>query len=229
VHGAGGLFGVDHPFANDAAWQRPDTPWSRVDLLEVEHALEGEHNPLQRALWDRLWAAGASPAGVAAADVKDVRDPRYAFGRLVTWVEVDALTERGVVAGLRRGRTLVSRGPFATLEVARADGAAAGAEVADGGVEVELRAAVRGLEGPTTAYLLRDGLFLAAPVLHADGALLLADRAAPGSCYRLELHALRDAPDAYDRRVRGATTFLASTHPVRIGPAGRRPWPEERP
>lgn len=221
VHGAGGLLGVNHPFSNEAGWRRHDTDWTQVDLIEVHHALEFAHNPMQLAYWDRLLSNGMRVTGVAGSDCKDVDDPKYGFGRIVTWVYAEELSTVGILHGLLRGRVVISAGPRLAFSATSASGPVEMGAVATLGEDLTLRVEVTGLDGPASVHLLKDGLFLAAPVLHEDGVVSVDDRPGAPCAYRVEVHRLaKVAPNGYDRRHRTWDAFLAASNPIWAGRPG---------
>ncbi|MDX2160962.1 MAG: CehA/McbA family metallohydrolase [bacterium] len=121
VHTQGGLFCINHPFSGRLGWQAYDFDWDRADLIEVYHQLEGINNTYQVGLWDRLLASGHRIVGVAGIDCHDPFSEFQRLGQLVTWVYADALSEAGIIAGLRRGRVYFSRGAQVRF-TAEADG-----------------------------------------------------------------------------------------------------------
>ncbi len=221
VHDAGGLLGVNHPFSNEAGWQRHDTDWSQVDLIEVHHALEYAHNGMQLAYWDRLLGQGMRVTGVAGSDSKDVHDPKYGFGRILTWVYADQLSTAGILHGLLRGQVVVSRGPRLDLWAESESVRVPMGGTVRLGEPLVLRAEVSGLEGSAVLYILKDGLFLAASVLHQDGAVAIGDLPERPCAYRVELYRLADVPlNGYDRRQRSWEAFLAASNPLWAGDLG---------
>lgn len=111
VHEQGGVFCVNHAFDGDMGWRDFDFDWRHADLMEIHHHLEGCNNDAQLALWDRLLCAGYRIVGVAGTDTHDLSQDNEQFGQVVTWVFADELSEKGIIAGLRRGNVYVSKGP----------------------------------------------------------------------------------------------------------------------
>lgn len=217
---SGALVSVNHPFSNNVGWQRHDTDWSLIDLIEVYNALEFGHNRIQLDYWDRLLNAGARVVGVAATDSKSTEDPKYDFGRTVTWVYAQDLSVNGVLAGLRSGRVVVSVGPRVDFWAQQGGRRIEMGQTALPGAPLTLNVSVVGLEAAATVFVIKNGLFFDAEVLHGDGVVLFNDTAvgAGTSVYRVEVHKLlQGEPDLYDRRHRSHETFLAATNPVWAG------------
>ncbi|WP_049575072.1 CehA/McbA family metallohydrolase [Nonomuraea sp. SBT364] len=181
VHAQGGLLCVNHAFSGDQAWRRFDTPWDRIDLIEIAHLQQGANNDAQIGLWDRLLTAGHRVIGVAGSDCHDPHDPGQALGQVVTVVHAGEASEAGIVAGLRAGRVAVWRG--ADLDM-RVDGAPMGSSTGRGRVRVEVD--VRADE-PVVVFVLRDGLIV--------GVVPAADR--PGEWQRITVEDVIDRPGYY--------------------------------
>ncbi|MGW0481889.1 CehA/McbA family metallohydrolase [Nonomuraea sp. NPDC003214] len=181
VHEQGGLLCVNHAFSGDQAWRRFDTPWDRVDLIEIAHLQQGANNDAQIGLWDRLLTAGHRVIGVAGSDCHDPHDPAQALGQVVTVVHAEEASRAGIVAGLRAGRVAVWRG--ADLDM-RVDGAPMGSSTGRGRVRVEVD--VRADE-PVVVFVLRDGLII--------GVVPAADR--PGEWQRIAVEDVIDRPGYY--------------------------------
>lgn len=111
VHAQGGLFCVNHAFSGDLGWRDFSFDWDRADLMEIYHNLEGCNNAFQLMLWDQHLNAGRRLIGVGGTDSHNPFEGRHKLGQLVTWVEAETLSERGIIDGLRRGRVYVSRNP----------------------------------------------------------------------------------------------------------------------
>ncbi len=122
VHAQGGLFCVNHAFNGYMAWRYFDFDWRQADLIEIYHNLEGCNNDLQLPLWDHLLNSGLRIVGVAGSDSHDPFEGHHKFGRSVTWVYADELSEKGIISGLRRGKVYVSRGPQLRFSASRDTG-----------------------------------------------------------------------------------------------------------
>lgn len=110
THKQGGLFCVNHPFSGPYGWADPLFDWKNADLLEIYHGMEGCNNSYQLGLWDQQLNLGRKIIGVGGSDSHDPYHEHQRFGRLVTYVYADKLSEAGIIAGLKRGRVYVSQG-----------------------------------------------------------------------------------------------------------------------
>ncbi|WP_336205342.1 CehA/McbA family metallohydrolase [Nonomuraea sp. LPB2021202275-12-8] len=216
VHEQGGLVCVNHAFSGDQAWRRFDTPWDRIDLIEIAHLQQGANNDAQIGLWDRLLTAGHRVIGVAGSDCHDPADPGQALGQVVTVVHAREGSQAGVVAGLRGGRVSVWRGADLDMHV---NGAPMGAtaEAVDGAVRVEVD--VRADE-PVVVFVLRDGLLInVVPAEDRPGAwqrIAVEDRIDRPGYYRAEVHADpgRHDPRFWASSLRDHSSLRAAGNPV---------------
>jgi hypothetical protein len=216
VHEQGGLVCVNHAFSGDQAWRRFDTPWDRIDLIEIAHLQQGANNDAQIGLWDRLLTAGHRVIGVAGSDCHDPADPGQALGQVVTVVHAEQASQAGIVAGLRAGRVAVWRGADLDMHV---DGAPMGATT-DGGrvrIEVDVRA-----DEPVVVFVLRDGLLInVVPVDDRPGEwqrVAVEDRIDGPGYYRAEAHADpgRHDPRFWASSMRDHSSLRAAGNPVWI-------------
>jgi len=180
VTAQGGMFIVNHPALalGDAcigcAWDHADTPWDQVSGLEV---ITGPYElvlnlfvPRALEIWDSHLAEGHHIAAIGGSD--DHRagtDPPPApdmIGSPTTMVYATELSEAGIMAGVRAGRTVVKlRGPddpMVELTVVRADGTEAMlGDTVTGIDDVVVRAHVVGGDG-MDLKLYVDGEFAGA-------------------------------------------------------------------
>lgn len=220
VHEQGGLVCVNHAFSGDQAWRRFDTPWDRIDLIEIAHLQQGANNDAQIGLWDRLLTAGHRVIGVAGSDCHDPTDPGQALGQVVTVVHAEEAGERGIVEALRRGRVRVWRGADMDMRV---NGVPMGATAAapGGGVQVEVDVCA---DGPVVVFVLRDGLLInVVPVADRPGEwqrITVEDRIATPGYYRAEIHADpgRNDPQFWASSLRNHDSLRAAGNPVWVRP-----------
>lgn len=216
VHRQGGLFGVNHPFSGQQAWRRSDVDWAQVDLLEVVNQGQDANNDAAIGLWDRLLAQGYDIAPVAGTDCHDLNDPAQRLGHVMTAVRVRERTRCGVLDGLRRCASVVTRGPHLDLRLT-SDGVTAGLgeRLVCGGnvtVEVDTDAPV-----PCTLYVFRDGLmWFQDDVAPGARTVTIPDRSPVAGCYRAELHRRSDDPRHWASAWRSHESFLALTSFVRV-------------
>jgi hypothetical protein len=219
THQQGGLFCVNHAFSNNAGWQHPYTDWTQVDLLEIYHHLEYTHNPLQWGLWDRLLDQGYAVVGVAGTDSKNPLEGHQQLGRVRTWVYAPELSAQGILQGLKAGRVYASLGPRLEFWASSGGKRIEMHESAPLHQTVDFHISLTGAEPPVVVYLLRNGLFWQAQVLHSSaGELTFTDLPQNPGFYRLEVHRLpQQAHNGYDRRQRSWDTFLAASNPIFVG------------
>lgn len=218
AHAAGGLFSVNHAYSNVLGWQRHDLDWAAVDLLEIYHHLEKQHNVFQLALWDNLLGQGYAVVGVGATDTHNALSGRHRLGQAFTCVYCDELSERSVIAGLKRGRVYATLGPevnfYAEQQGARLEmfGSASPDET------LTLHAEVRHLDRPATLFVIKNGLYFDhVDVTPGETARSFSDTPGAASYYRLELHALPHFVGSPHERYRAWDTFLAATNPIFAG------------
>lgn len=218
VHAAGGLFSVNHAYSNTLGWQRHDLDWAGVDLLEIYHHLENQHNTLQLALWDSLLNQGYAVVGVGATDTHSASGGRHRLGQAFTCVFCDELSERGVVEGLRRGRVYTTLGPGLGFYAEQGGTRCEMWETVALAQTVTLHAEVGNLDRPATLFVLKNGLYCGhVEVKPGGGAHTFSDTSETASYYRLELHALPHPATLAPHRYRAWDTFLAASNPVFAG------------
>ena len=220
IHEQGGLFCVNHPFSGTLGWRTFDFDWAKADLLEIYHNLEGAANVLHLPLWDRQLSHGHRIVGVGAIDSHDPFDGLHRLGQVVTWVYADELSEKGIIAGLRRGRVYVSRGP--ALRFVARNGKGRSAEMWEtlftAGEEITLEVQVKS-ELPLRLFVIRDGYYL--EMREIAGAAdwqthTFCDRPTGNTYYRIELHRAA-AEQKYDLLLlRDHETVQALSNPVRV-------------
>lgn len=224
AHAQGALFCVNHAYSGTLGWRVHEFEWDKADLFEVYHHLEGGNNSWQIALWDSLLARGYRLVGVGGIDSHDPFSGNHALGQARTWVYADELSERGIIAGLRRGQVYVSRGPELRFTARNRDGKVATLweTLPTAGEAVEFEVQVRA-EEPLRLFVLRDGLLVNTWVLNRPGdawqTICFADAPQRKSYYRVELHKIlaEDGPYSYIER-RDFVTFQALSNPIWVAP-----------
>lgn len=218
THAQGGLFCVNHPYSNVLGWQRHDIDWASVDLLEIYHHLEHQHNILQLALWDQLLNMGYAIVGIAGTDSHNAFKGRHRLGQAFTYVYADTLSEAGIIAGLRRGRVYATLGPEITFRAAC------------GGIEVQMFDSLplgqearfdvhtRNLNRPATLYVLKNGFYFDRFDLEPGSSeVTFIDLPQVPTYYRLEWHALPHYLLSPDTRYRSWDTFMTASNPIFAG------------
>lgn len=230
VHRQGGIFGVNHPFSARLGWRFEGFDWSRADVIEIIHGLDGPGNNLQLPLWDRLLALGHRIVGVAGTDSHDPTEGAHAIGRLVNWIWADQRSEAGIVEGIRRGQVVASRGPLVQFSAECGGSRFRMWEEIPADLwresPVTLRIRIRKLHEPIRVFVLRDGFTIDYRWLNRNdrgGADLDLDLNPSAPCYyRIELHA--DFAPYLERDTtksngwRDYRTLVAATNPIGLGP-----------
>jgi len=226
VHEQGGLFCINHAFGGGTAWRYFNFDWRNADLMEIHTHLEGCNNDAQISLWDRLLSSGYRIVGVGGTDVHDPFHDHEQFGQVVTWVFADELSEKGILAGLRRGNIYVSRGPKLRFTASCENGETAGMWecLPQHGLPVTFHIDVLSQE-PIRAFLIKNGFLLEQRLVFPGNpdewqSRSLTDTPHERSFYRLELHSdtgiggRRDYPEVYWRDY---STMRALSNPIWIG------------
>ncbi len=204
VAAQGALFIVNHPTLDlgtnciGCAWTHDPTPWDKVSGLEIItgkwDVVERLFTPRAMAMWDELHDQGYRIAAIGGSDDHragmgtGITDT--AVGSPTTLVLADNLSEAAIMAGIRKGRTIVQlRGPddpLVDVTVQTKDGQAAeiGDDI-DGIDRVVMPLHVTSGAG-TFAQLWRDGVKL-------DQVEITSDDFA---------HTFEDEPGAADHRYR---------------------------
>ncbi len=220
----GGLFCVNHAFAGDLGWRYHDFDWGLADLLEIYHHLEGPHNALQLGLWDEQLRQGRRIVGVAGTDSHHPRDARHRLGQCFTYVHAPALSEAGIIAGLRSGRVYASLGPRLDFWAEATDGARVEmGEAVSPGTPLRLGVALHDLRFPAQIFLLKNGYFqetLAVDPTGSGGAreVSFTDTPEGAGYYRVEIYA---ANPQEPRVYRQPAALLALTNPIFVAQEGR--------
>ena len=220
----GGLFCVNHAFAGDLGWRYHDFDWGLADLLEIYHHLEGPHNALQLGLWDEQLRQGRRIVGVVGTDSHHPRDARHRLGQCFTYVHAPALSEAGIIAGLRSGRVYASLGPRLDFWAEATDGARVEmGEAVSPGTPLRLGVALHDLRFPAQIFLLKNGYFqetLAVDPTGSGGAreVSFTDTPEGAGYYRVEIYA---ANPQEPRVYRQPAALLALTNPIFVAQEGR--------
>jgi hypothetical protein len=175
VRAAGGIVGVAHPFVPGdplctGCRMVENLPPESFDLMEVWYrrwGSPGSDNQAGYDLWNRLWAAGHRKTAVAARDWHGPEQEGPFPGELpLTGVFAADASPDAILAGLRAGRVILSRGPIVDLAP-------------------DLSLTVERLDRPAELRLFRSGALVDTWPLVGDGVVDL-DAQEPGY-YRAEL------------------------------------------
>lgn len=107
----GGVLSVNHPLADDCAWELPFAG-RRPRHAEVWHHTWTDRRHGAPLAWSRAWRPDVVPLG--GSDFHRPSDGRPPGGP-TTWVLAEDGGPEGILAGLAAGRTAVSAGPAAPL------------------------------------------------------------------------------------------------------------------
>ncbi len=213
----GGLFCINHAFAGDLGWRYHDFDWGLADLLEIYHHLEGPHNAFQLGLWDEQLRQGRRIVGVAGTDSHHPRDARHRLGQCFTYVHAPALSEAGIIAGLRSGGAYASLGPRLDFWAAATTGerAVMGGTVSPG-APLRLAIELRDLRFPAQIFLLKNGYFQESVAVEPTGpgesrVVAFTDTPVAPGYYRVEIYA---ANPQEPRVYRQPAALLALTNPI---------------
>lgn len=218
THEQGGLFCVNHPFSGGCSWRDHDFDWSKADLMEIYHALEGPNNNSQISWWDHLLNQGYRIIGVGGTDSHQPYQGHHALGQLTTWVDAPELSEAGILAGLVRGNVYVSRGAEMRLSAVNSQGETAvmGAQLSAKNQPVAFHLQYRWNKG-LRLFIFRNGLLWnSLPLEHSDGEWLDYHFEVPAevAIFRVELHELYDDPDFMGIEWRDYRSVQALGNPI---------------
>jgi hypothetical protein len=223
VHQQGGLFCVNHAFSGYMAWRYFDFDWRQADLMEIYHNLEGCNNDRQLPLWDHLLNSGFRIVGVGGTDSHDPFQGNHKLGQLVTWVYADELSEKGIIAGLRRGRVYVSKGPqlrfTASCETGEPSEMGESLRLDDSPITFRVDVLT---DEPLRLFIFKNGFLLNHHIVFAGNAdewqsIRFIDRPKQSGFYRIELHTNTERsgnasyPDIYWRDY---STMRALSNPI---------------
>jgi hypothetical protein len=222
VHAQDGLFCVNHAFSGFLGWRAYDFDWSKADLIEIYHNLEGPNNNLHPLLWDRHLSEGRRLVGVAGVDTHHLYQGTHRLGELVTWVHASELSEKGIIEGMRRGRVYVSRGPELRWIATNSSGDRAemweSLPLGKGPITFEVRTRN---DCPLWLFALKNGYILEVQRIeasHGDWQVFsFADEPMQPSYYRLELHRIRESELYPFIHWRDFETTQALTNPIWAG------------
>ncbi len=220
THDQGGLFCINHAFSGDLAWRSFDFSWDNADLIEIYHNLEGANNNFHPGLWDMLLVTGYRIIGVAGTDSHDPFTGTDRINQVVTWVYADELSEKGIVAGLKRGNVYMSRGPEMRFEGINSDGdhVSMGENLEHKGAPVTLDIKVKA-EQPLRLFVFRNGLLFDSQIVNGDPqswhSVSVTDNHPPESgFYRLEFHSVFKHPQHPGIYWRDYTTMQVMSNPI---------------
>src|SRR5665647_3080532 len=217
VHDQGGLFGVNHPFSGQQAWRRSDIGWGDVDLLDGVNPGPDANNDAAIGRWDRLLAQGYDITPLAGTDCHNIADPEQRLGQVFTYVRCTERSRTAVLAGLRDGATVVSRGAALDFQIRNGTTTVGiGDTISAGGVSLALEIDLT-IDEPCALYVIRDGLMWhQSDVDSGTHALVLDDPSPVSGAYRVELHRRSNDPRHWASAWRSHESFEALTGHIRV-------------
>lgn len=126
----GALLSINHPGretgdrCTGCGWDAPQTPWNRVQVMEVINGGVIEGKTAGMPFWYARLNEGHRITAIGGSDDHAARSPRSRIGSPATVVFASALSESALLEGIRAGRVYVrTRGPEGPiLEVTSAAG-----------------------------------------------------------------------------------------------------------
>ncbi len=222
VHAQGGLFCINHAYSGSLAWQAFDFDWSKADMIEVYHNLEGSNNAFHAPLWDRQLARGHHVVGVAGVDSHRIYDGTHRLGDLVTWVYARELSEKGIIEGLRKGNVYLSRGPEMrfTASNGAGDKAAMWESLPLGKGPVSFDVQVKSTQ-PMWMFVFKNGYLLDTQRIEAGigqwQTAAFADNPKNPAYYRIELHNIFESVIYGGIQWRDSNTAQVFSNPIWVG------------
>jgi hypothetical protein len=193
THAQGGLFCINHAFSGDLAWRDFHFDWKRADLIEIYHNLEACNNVFQWCLWDQYLNQGYRLVGIGGIDSHILFESTEKLGAVVTWVYADELSESGIIEGIRRGKTYVSKGPQIRFTATNAAGEVAEMweQLAIDGKPITFTLEINADE-ELRLFVIKNGMIMETFTIPAQGEgwqkVTFVDTPDQPSFYRLELH-----------------------------------------
>jgi hypothetical protein len=209
VHARAGVFSVNHPalalgdLCIGCAWSHADTPWERVDGIEIQTGnadlTAALFTPRTIALWDMQEDAGHHIAAIGGSDDHRAGTETGSLparvGSPTTMVLADGLSEQAIREAVFEGRTVVRfHGPEDPMVVLVAKDtqssrqAELGATLTEVG-EVALEATIEGGDG-AVAELWKDGVQVETRAI--AGAVTRFVRPVSGELERYRVEVTRD-------------------------------------
>ena len=108
-----------HPWCTGCHWAYADVFPGPARIVEIWNSAWDEHkNELGLKLFQSWLNTGVMMRATAGTDIHGPTDPMVRVGYNRVWAE--ALTEPGILAGIRSGRNVLTAGPILTLDAAAA-------------------------------------------------------------------------------------------------------------
>jgi len=219
VHEQDGLFCINHVMSSLLGWRHFSFDWSKADLFEILHSLEGANNIPQISFWDTLLREGHRLIGVAGTDCHNPSNEIETLGALTTWVYADQLSQPGILAGLKRGNVFATRGPTLefSAENARGESCQMGGTLRNHNRPIDFNMVVEAHE-PVRVTLIKNGLFLHSETLADAGSgkqsIKFTDRNPVSGYYRFEVHQVKNNPAYRGIEWRDFSTIRALSNPI---------------
>lgn len=219
VHQQNGLFCINHPFSNGCNWKDFSFDWSKADLIEIYHNLEGANNNFHIPFWDHLLLSGYRIIGVAGTDSHDPFTGNHRLGQLFTWIYSEELSVKGILQGLKSGSVYVSKGPEINFSIENSEGKSAlmGGIIPSLNQPIKLRIKYKS-NSQLRVFIIKNGLLLDSQEIfpHKDdwGEVIIMDLPEIDCYYRLEFHTINDEQENPWIQKRDYTTTAAISNPI---------------
>ncbi len=224
VHRMGGVFCINHSLSGIMGWRWRDFPMEKADLYEVYCTPEMQTAMLYTTHWDMLLTHGYRLTGVGSSDSHHpTEDGPWKLGHVLTWVQADSLSQKDILAALRKGHAYVGIGGARMAMFAECAGQTAqmgDALILDAGssaaITIDLPDHPRG-----NLFIYADGMLLDAVYYDAHGSdthrFTLPETwiAESGSSYvRMEFHEMKEAPSFYGIAFRDHLSVRLISNPI---------------
>jgi len=220
THRQGGLFCVNHAFSGELGWSDFTFDWSKADLFEIYHCLEGANNIFQLSMWDSLLREGHRIIGVAGSDYHGNQFGDQELAPIKTYVYAQNQSVEGLLDGLRNGRVFVSFGSQIEFNIqnSSAKRAVMGQSIEFGGRPVELEIRLR-VQKDLKIYIIKNGFAWHSFTINKGSddswqTFRIMDEHPIIGYYRLEIHEMYENPEYQGLDWRDYKTIQALSNPI---------------
>ncbi len=108
AHAQGGLFCLNHALSGIMGWRYREFPLEKADLYEVFCTPEMQTTMLYTTHWDQFLIRGMHLTGVGSSDSHHpTQKGPWQLGQVLTWIYAQSLSQKDLLAGLKRGHAYV--------------------------------------------------------------------------------------------------------------------------
>jgi hypothetical protein len=196
AHRQGALASINHPSAFGdpwcvgCHWDFARVDYSRFDGMEVWNgrwAIPETDDEGALALWTDLLDAGFRLTAVSGSDSHSAEEDAY-LALPSTYVFADDASEEGILDGIRRGRVILSSGPWLSFRAVAAGGVAVTLPSHElPSAPVDLVVDVERVEAPATLWFVTSGARVALGPCAPGSTQVAREGLTPGAWWRLEL------------------------------------------